>query len=724
MTGILVGSPLGRRKDDVLGVNELRSNALRPLGAWAMACGVVALASLYDPERIVSWGPSIALVVAGFAIFRLARVSPSASSVLLVVSLWGIVTSCILMYPGLPFAPLYSLIVLPAAILLAPWVAALVGLGGVAAVVAIEQTYPGTEPLAVYGLALFMIASMTILAWLLAEPLKTALGWAWSAYEQAQERVSEARQRQGELGIVSKSLNETLTQLEALNRQLAEARAVALKAQHLKSEFAAAVSHELRTPLNLIVGFAELLVLPHRPHSAPLLPDTCRKQLQAIYRNACHISNLIDDILDLSQIDAHRLALHKEIIRLEEVIEEAVAVVRDLFEDEGLYLKVDLPVDLPLVRADSTRVRQIVINLLSNASRFTDEGGVTIRARCENHQVVVAVADTGVGIPSRDLPYVFDEFRQFGERKHGGSGLGLSICKRLIELHGGNMWVESTMCEGSTFSFSLPMIEAVAVATESLALQRNLAVMARQKTQPTLAVVDREGLSKVVERYLDNYRIERVESVEKARRLIASGRASGVVFCNASDVGAWRAMQLDEPSLHPVAFCPLRTTTNVPRELGVADCLVKPVTLDQLGAALRRARRRARVFGIVEDHPEMGELLTEMIQKLRPSCRIWTAANGRDALTRLREDCPDCLLLDLLMPRLNGYELLHEIRRDDRLRKASVIVITGAEDHDERIMAEMVGITRQGGMTVGEAMACLKRGLDSLLIRMEDIGPE
>jgi len=719
VVAVLSGA-LAHQEDDVLGVEDIRVSALRHLGAWVMACGVLALIALWDPNRIVTWLPSIALTAAGYAIYCLALVSPGFASLALIGSLWTILAACVLMYPGLPLTPLFSLLTLPAAFLLTPWLAVFIALGSTALIVAVAQTYPGIESLEVYALALFMIFSLTIFSWLLAEPLKTALSWAWVAYEQAQEKMSEARARQVELGLATKSLNETLTQLEDLNRQIVEARAVAIKAQRLKSEFAAAVSHELRTPLNLIVGFAEMLVLPRRPRSAPQLSDTNRKHLQAIYRNACHISHLIDDILDLSQIDAHRLALHKETLSLTGVIDEAAAVVRDLFEDEGLYLKIEVPGDLPCVLADSTRVRQILINLLSNASRFTDNGGVTVRASHEANQIVIAVSDTGVGIPPKDLPYVFEEFRQFGERKHGGSGLGLSICKRLIELHGGNMWVESAPGHGSTFSFSLPTVETIAVSGESLSLQRNLATMAHKKVQPTLALVHGDSLSRVVERYLDNYQIEEVESVDRARRMVASGRASGILFCKAEDVEIWQAMQRDEPSLHPIAFCPLRTANRVPSELGAADYLVKPITQAQLGATFRRIAKRCRVVGIVEDHPEMSDLLVEMVQSLRPNCAIWKATNGRDALTQLRAECPDILLLDLLMPRLNGYELLHEIRRDERLRKVSVIVITGAEDHDERIVADMVGITRRGGMTVGEAMACLKRGLDSLRITQED----
>jgi CheY-like chemotaxis protein len=363
------------------------------------------------------------------------------------------------------------------------------------------------------------------------------------------------------------------------------------------------------------------------------------------------------------------------------------------------------------------RIRQILINLLSNASRFTDLGGITVEASSDGRQVTVTVSDTGLGIRPEDLRHVFDEFRQFGESRRGGSGLGLSICKRLIELHGGNMWVESVIGQGSTFFFSLPLVEAIAIVPESPSLQRNLAAIANRPTQPILAVIDRDGVTKVIERYLDRYHVERVANVDQATRLMAAGRASALLFCSSEDAESWKQVPCDEPSVHPIAYCPLRKATQVPQDLGAAGYLVKPVTTAQLNAALRRLGRRWRTVGIVEDQAEMADLMSQMILRIRPTAQTWRAADGRAALQGLRERRPDVLLLDLLLPHLNGYELLHDMRRDERLRGVPVVIITGAEDRDERIVADMVGITRSGGMTVGEAMACLKRGLDSLLIR-------
>jgi signal transduction histidine kinase/CheY-like chemotaxis protein len=712
-----------RTVQDDLGVDDLRAGVLRNLAVCVMASGLLALIVLYDSNRVLTWLPAISLSIVGYLALRFARMNSVVTSVALLASLWLILTGSTLLYPGRPLAPIYCLVVLPAAFLLSPMAATVVALAAGGAIAYFAGHNPSLETGDTYALALFLVGFVVIQAWLLASPLTTALGWAWTAYEQAEQKMNEARSRQVELGRVTKSLNETLTSLQDLNRQLAEARAVAERARRLKAEFAAAVSHELRTPLNLIIGFAEILVQPNRGRSAPALPEAARKQLQTVYRNACHLSNLVDDILDLSQIDAHRLALHKEMIEMADVVAEATAVVRDLIEDGNLALIVDVPSGLTPIHADRTRLRQILINLLGNANRFTDAGAVTVRARGVERSIVVTVSDTGMGIPPDDLPYVFEEFRQFGERR-GGSGLGLSICKRLIELHGGNMWVESTLGEGSVFSFSVPSLDAVAGVPSSPSLERRIAAIRRQSGPPTLLVVDPGETSKIFSRYLDTYRIEAVESVEEARKLLATGQASALLFGSSRDASSWQKIQDYKSLPYPIAYCPLRKASHVLPELGVAGFLVKPVTPTQLNAELRRLGTKWTSIGIVEDHPEMADLLIQIARQIRPTCQVWHAANGREAMTLLRRSRPQVLLLDLLMPQLNGYELLLDMRRDERLRDIPVVVISGAEDHDERVVADMVGLTRSGGLTVGEAMACLKRGLDSLLARADSNDPE
>jgi len=223
------------------------------------------------------------------------------------------------------------------------------------------------------------------------------------------------------------------------------------------------VSHELRGPLNLILGFSRLMALSPERYGEPL-PGAYRADVATIYRNSRHLSDLIDDILDLSQIEAERLPLAKERVDLEEeVVKEAAEFVHPLAERKGLTLTLRLAGTLPAVMVDRVRLRQVVLNLLTNAVRFSEKGEITLRTERQRERVLVSVQDSGPGIDADQLPRLFQEFSQAqpAERREvRGSGLGLAISKQLVELHGGEIWVQSTRGVGSTFSFTVPLSEA------------------------------------------------------------------------------------------------------------------------------------------------------------------------------------------------------------------------------------------------------------------------
>src|SRR5579884_861693 len=233
------------------------------------------------------------------------------------------------------------------------------------------------------------------LFWLTARPITTFLGWAWSSYVDARETRDRLRQRQGELNRALKSLEIAYSRLEHLNDELNRARHVAEEAQRFKSQFAASISHELRTPLNLIIGFSEMMVaMPHTYGTTPL-PAAYQADIAAIYQNARHLAGLIDDVLDLAQIEAGRMGLAREWTNLGDVAEEAARAIARRLEGLGLRLDLSIAPELPPVFVDRTRIRQILINLLNNAARFTDRGGISITIERQGNDVVVSVADSG-----------------------------------------------------------------------------------------------------------------------------------------------------------------------------------------------------------------------------------------------------------------------------------------------------------------------------------------
>ncbi len=655
---------------------------------------------------------------AGLAYWTLRFGAVTATSIL-VVGLSAIVVVALLVFHAPLLAFWFSPIVIVGGVLIG-WRSA-VGIAVLAsAVTLIDQSGPAPMSGDVATGSLLLTWFSLLICWLLSHPTRTALDWAWHSYVRAMHIAEELRDHQEQLERTVKSLHVAYKRLEQLNVELARARQAAEQARRLKAEFAAAISHELRTPLNLIIGFSEMMVTTPQAYRGQILPDVYRGDLEAIYRNACHLSNLVDDVLDLSQIEADRMGLQKEQVRLAPVVDEAVTTIARLFHAKGLAITVEVPLDLPAVYVDRTRIRQVLINLLNNAARFTSVGGVTIRAWSEGADVIVAVADTGIGIAPEHLTTVFEEFRQIhvlGERRTVGSGLGLAVSKRFVELHGGSMWVESRLGEGSTFSFSLPTCESVITASGYPEGDRWVPPSRGSDGDRAILVIDRDGdAARLFGRHLDGYHVLAARGIESARRLGAESVIQAAVMVGPSGAPDWLAIRrIGEifPEV-PVVICSLSTRKVTARELGAADCLAKPVGREQIRLALRRLGRHVRTVLIVDDDPEMVRLLGRLVRLTSRRYVIREAQTGREALALLETERPDAVLLDLVMPDLSGDEFLRRMRETPGLRDVPVILVTGHGLTDETVTAEFFGITQRGGLSVRELMRCLRTSLEAV----------
>ncbi len=399
------------------------------------------------------------------------------------------------------------------------------------AVLAYWLTYSGTRPYPFFSLFFALVVS-GVLARLTVHVLYTALEWALTMQQRADRLLEMTQKHRGELGRTVKALELAYDLQRRTQQELVFARRQAELAAQMKERFAANISHELRTPLNIILGFSEIMHLSPAVYGEMVWPDTLRRDIYQIYANSRHLLEMVDDILDLAKFEMVGFTLNKEITSLESLLREAVAISQDLFRNTAVRLEVNIAEGLPLLEIDRTRIRQVVLNLLNNAQRFTSEGIVRLEAKQEGREVIVSVTDTGTGIPEDKLPYIFEEFYQVDQtirRKQQGAGLGLSICKRFVEAHEGRIWAKSQEGVGSTFSFALP-IPGEFVSISRLTGQRLDPV--KPESQACILVHEPDpNVLKMIRRHMPEYEVIQVESADRLTEAVAHHHPRAVV-CN------------------------------------------------------------------------------------------------------------------------------------------------------------------------------------------------
>jgi signal transduction histidine kinase/DNA-binding response OmpR family regulator len=702
----------------------LRTNTLHRLAAVAVLTGIIWLGYIgliLEQVDLFLWSGPLCLIGFGLMAYRIidrwgfsAAVSVYVAGLVLGILLgtWAHGDPWLLLFVTFP-AGIISLLVGPRT----GFVAALMTMAAVgAAMLLFPAVLIPPDVARLTGVLIFLTA---VLLWIATYPLRMTIHWAWAGYEQARLQTKQTQEHRAQLMQTVKELDAAYERLKVMAAELERARQTANAARRLKAEFAANISHELRTPLNLIIGFTEMMALAPETYGETL-PDIYQADVEAIYRNARHLSNLIDDVLDLSQIEAGRMGLVKQPLRLAEVIEEAIATVALLYETKKLTLTVSLPDGLPPVEADRTRLRQVLINLLNNAVRFTHRGGVTVSVAVEKNDLAVNVTDTGIGIAAGDLTHVFEEFRQLNgsaPAAHGGSGLGLAVSKKFVELHGGRMWATSQLDQGTTFSFSLPRQPHMRLSQQVPEWETWVRLNPEKEGHKTIVVVDAEqATAKFFERYLDGYRVLPVQDVAQVRRLATEQPIHAVVVVAPTGESGWlqlRGVREGLPNL-PVAVCTLRGGVETKQLAGVTTYLVKPVSQARFLAALARLGDEVKTLLLVDDSPEVVHLLSRMVSLAPRPYRLLQAYSGAQALSILHQDRPDAIILDLLMPEVDGYTVLEHLQANEALRRLPVIVVSARGMEEEVITAGLVGITRREGFSVGEMMRCLQAGLDAL----------
>ena len=559
------------------------------------------------------------------------------------------------------------------------------------------------------------------IAFAVSHRLERLVNWSWQQYTFARDLLDESRNQQVALKQALADTAEAGRQLLLMNERLAAARRAAEEAERTKATFVANVSHELRTPLNMIVGFSEMITQAPETYGSAI-PPALLSDLTVVLRNAQHLSSLIDDVLDLSQIEAKRMAVVKERVDMREIIEAAKTAVSRLFASKNLYLETEVSENLPPVLCDRTRIREVVLNLLSNAARFTEQGGVRVRVWQQKDYVVTCVADTGPGIAPEDAERIFQPFQQLDgsiRRRYGGSGLGLSISKAFVELHGGKMWLESQKGVGTSFYFQLP-IDSPAPVGGSPARWLSAEWEYRQRTRPSLApalkvkprlVVQEAGqaLRRLVSRYLDNVEVVPADTLEQALAEVSRTPSQILLINSASVTDVLRHLNDSAalPAGLPAVICSLPGIAEAADSLGVSDYLLKPVSRNQLLAALDRLKSKVKTVLIVDDEVESVRLLWRMLASAGRDYRVLTATDGEEALAIMHQQRPDVVLLDLIMPGMDGFRLLEARSQDAALRAIPVLVISARDPTGQPIVSNGLVVTQGGGLAVHQVLACI-----------------
>jgi len=520
-----------------------------------------------------------------------------------------------------------------------------------------------------------------------------------------EELMAEIQQKNRELEQHSAELETTVAQRTVELKQAMEA---AEDASRAKSGFLANMSHELRTPMNAIIGYSEMLMEDAEDDGN----EEVAGDLKKIHSAGTHLLSLINDVLDLSKVESGKMDLYLETFEIAPMVDGVTATIDTLVKKNGNRLRVEVDPSLGEMRADLTKVRQALFNLLSNAAKFTHEGEIGIEVQAEqvddSDWVRMSVSDSGIGIPPEKIDHVFEEFSQADEtttRDYGGTGLGLAISRRFCQMMGGDITLRSSVGEGSTFTIMLP-VKVAEDSAESEA-EAPVAVTPEPGEERVVLVIDDDPSAlDLLGRTLQGAGVRVVtcgdgrEALKLARTLHPAAITLDVLM---PGMDGWEVLRelKDDPETRdiPVIMVTMTDDRKLGYALGATEFLTKPVQRGQLVQLLDRYATDdlARRALVVDDKAENREVLRRALEN--EGWQVSEAENGQVALERVADQAPSLILLDLMMPVMDGFEFVMEMRK----QHTSI-----TEEDRRRLNGDVVGLIQKGGLDRESLLSLLR----------------
>ncbi|MCC6804376.1 MAG: response regulator [Anaerolineae bacterium] len=549
-------------------------------------------------------------------------------------------------------------------------------------------------------------------AWIASSTVYTALEWESQARERSHKLLTEIREHRAQLSQSVKMLNQAHELQMRTQQQLIWARKAAEEARRVKEQFAANISHELRTPLNLVLGFAAVMYKNPEVYGEIAWPMKLRRDISHVYRNTSHLVELVDDILDLSRIEIASFALNLEPTPLAPLLQEVTEIAGDLFNKQGVQFVVEIEGDLPSLDIDRTRIRQVLLNLLNNAYKFTEQGSIRLWVRKSGESVDFKIIDTGVGVAADKLPHLFEEFYQVDSslrRSRPGAGLGLAISKRFVVAHGGQIGVESVEGVGTTVFFSLPLRHPM------LALSPPKPPNGAFSRLPRLLLLNADRYTAArLAHDMKQYEIIALDDIQDINEAVKTWEPRAILRNNISEV-AEGVLHMDYTLPVPVIDCPLVIAPYDSRDTTPFELLPKPITSEQLLEKLDAYGSPRRIL-VVDDDIGFTQLIERFLETSHREYDIIKAYNAREGLETMRATLPDLVLLDIVMPDLNGFQMVDIILEDSQLRDIPVILLAASDrpTDSEVVIGRSICIHNAIGFRAGEIVHLLGRILDDL----------